>query len=436
MKKYITLLIAFSFLTSCSYKEDNTFEQKASNRTTSVIESYKNILEGHDGYWVLSYYPGVTRSFGGFPAAPRSLGGYTFVVKFKDGKVTASSEISNTNAEEESYYTYSITEGPTISFDTYNSILDHFRFVSAVFTNARGGDIEFIFLKEENGVITLRGRTSNNLMTLTKLTGDREALLNKLRENTQALKGKGLSPVSINGTEVKLTHFPSYRQIVFSYDGNIVQRAFTITEKGIKFYEPIEIKGVKIEELYFNEDKSALVTPDGAISTALVPCPITFTTNDRWISVAEYYASQSYIDIHSNLDYQVRHGKWRNYSLNAYFSFRRLATGNDGGTSTGITLSLRNVNPNNGRYTDYSVDYEADFVGVAGHPDQMEIFLKDPNYANGWWQYFPYLNPILEEVTSNSPYRIDATTYNQYYYLYSIKNDNSWFGLTKYRSEY
>ena len=46
------------------------------------------------------------------------------------------------------------------------------------------------------------------------------------------------------------------------------------------------------------------------------------------------------------------------------------------------------------------------------------------------------LNPILEEVINNSPYRIDATTYNQYYYLYSIKNDNSWFGLTKYRNEY
>ena len=281
MKKYITLFLAFSLLTACSYKEENTFEQKASTRTTSVIETYKNILEGHDGYWVLSYYPGVTRSFGGFPVAPRSLGGYTFVVKLKDGKVTASSEISNTNAEEESYYTYSVTEGPTLSFDTYNRILDHFRFVSAVFTNARGGDIEFIFLKEENGVITLRGRTSNNLMTLTKLTTDREAFLNKLRENTQALKGQGLSPITIGGVQVKLTHFPSYRQIVFSYEGNTVQRAFTITEKGVKFYEPVEINGVKIEELYFNEDKSALVTPDGAISTALVPCPITFTTNDR-----------------------------------------------------------------------------------------------------------------------------------------------------------
>ena len=291
MKKYITLLIAFSFLTSCSYKEDNTFEQKASNRTTSVIESYKNILEGHDGYWVLSYYPGVTRSFGGFPAAPRSLGGYTFVVKFKDGKVTASSEISNTNAEEESYYTYSITEGPTISFDTYNSILDHFRFVSAVFTNARGGDIEFIFLKEENGVVTLRGRTSNNLMTLTKLTGDREALLNKLRENTQALNSKGLNPITVQGTQVDLTLFPSYRQLVFSYGGNTVQRPFTITEKGIKFYEPAEINGVKIEELYFNEDKSALATPDGAISTSLVSSPIVIRTNSRWVMLQDYYAS-------------------------------------------------------------------------------------------------------------------------------------------------
>ena len=433
MKKYITLLIAFSFLTSCSYKEDNTFEQKASNRTTSVIESYKNILEGHDGYWVLSYYPGVTRSFGGFPAAPRSLGGYTFVVKFKDGKVTASSEISNTNAEEESYYTYSITEGPTISFDTYNSILDHFRFVSAVFTNARGGDIEFIFLKEENGVITLRGRTSNNLMTLTKLTGDREALLNKLRENTQALNSKGLNPITVQGTQVDLTLFPSYRQLVFSYGGNTVQRPFTITEKGIKFYESAEINGVKIEELYFNEDKTALTTPDGAISTALVPCPITFsTTSSRWIRVGEYYTSQSYIDIHRDLDNQVRRGKWRNYSLNTFFSFRELIKGNDGGTSTGITLSLRNVNPNNGNYTDYTSDYEADFVGVAGHPDQIEIFLKDPNFASGFSQYFPYLTPIIDEVVNNSPYQIDATTYDYYYDLRSVKNgEKSWFLLSK-----
>ena len=431
MKKYITLLIAFSFLTSCSYKEDNTFEQKASNRTTSVIESYKNILEGHDGYWVLSYYPGVTRSFGGFPAAPRSLGGYTFVVKFKDGKVTASSEISNTNAEEESYYTYSITEGPTISFDTYNSILDHFRFVSAVFTNARGGDIEFIFLKEENGVVTLRGRTSNNLMTLTKLTGDREALLNKLREKTQALNSKGLNPITVQGTQVDLTLFPSYRQLVFSYGGNTVQRPFTITEKGIKFYEPAEINGVKIEELYFNEDKSALATPDGAISTSLVSSPIEIRTNSRWVMLQDYYASQTYIDIYNQLKHQIENGKWRNYSLNNYLQFRVIQKGNDQPTATAITLSVANINPRTGNRINYVVDYEADFVPVPGHPNQLQIFLKDPNLANGWWQYFPYLSPILEEVVNNAPYEISDSFDSYYYQLTSVKDRNFFISLSK-----
>ena len=431
MKKYITLLIAFSFLTSCSYKEDNTFEQKASNRTTSVIESYKNILEGHDGYWVLSYYPGVTRSFGGFPAAPRSLGGYTFVVKFKDGKVTASSEISNTNAEEESYYTYSITEGPTISFDTYNSILDHFRFVSAVFTNASGGDLEFIFLKEENGVVTLRGRTSNNLMTLTKLTGDREALLNKLRENTQALNSKGLNPITVQGTQVDLTLFPSYRQLVFSYGGNTVQRPFTITEKGIKFYEPADINGVKIEELYFNEDKSALATPDGAISTSLVSSPIVITTNSRWVMLQDYYASQTYIDIYNQLKHQIENGKWRNYSLNNYLQFRVIQKGNDQPTATAITLSVANINPRTGNRINYVVDYEADFVPVPGHPNQLQIFLKDPNLANGWWQYFPYLSPILEEVVNNAPYEISDSFDSYYYQLTSVKDRNFFISLSK-----
>ena len=425
MKKYITLLIAFSFLTSCSYKEDNTFEQKASNRTTSVIESYKNILEGHDGYWVLSYYPGVTRSFGGFPAAPRSLGGYTFVVKFKDGKVTASSEISNTNAEEESYYTYSITEGPTISFDTYNSILDHFRFVSAVFTNARGGDIEIIFLKEENGVVTLRGRTSN------KLTGDREALLNKLRENTQALNSKGLNPITVQGTQVDLTLFPSYRQLVFSYGGNTVQRPFTITEKGIKFYEPAEINGVKIEELYFNEDKSALATPDGAISTSLVSSPIEIRTNSRWVMLQDYYASQTYIDIYNQLKHQIENGKWRNYSLNNYLQFRVIQKGNDQPTATAITLSVANINPRTGNRINYVVDYEADFVPVPGHPNQLQIFLKDPNLANGWWQYFPYLSPILEEVVNNAPYEISDSFDSYYYQLTSVKDRNFFISLSK-----
>lgn len=424
MKKYITLLIAFSFLTSCSYKEDNTFEQKASNRTTSVIESYKNILEGHDGYWVLSYYPGVTRSFGGFPAAPRSLGGYTFVVKFKDGKVTASSEISNTNAEEESYYTYSITEGPTISFDTYNSILDHFRFVSAVFTNARGGDIEFIFLKEENGVVTLRGRTSNNLMTLTKLTGDREALLNKLRENTQALNSKGLNPITVQGTQVDLTLFPSYRQLVFSYGGNTVQRPFTITEKGIKFYEPVSINNVTLSELYFNEDKTALVSPDGNFSSALVASPLTIT-NSTVISFEDSKASPYLIE-----KYEAAKGWAENiFSWGTLSKKVKLApmAGNEGENATGIEI-VETTEDGSG----WSGYYLVDFVGVAGAPTQVKFLSKGPQDSKENYLYF-FKDPAIwlaEILVRSAPYTVENHS-SEYYRLISVGDANVWFLVKK-----
>jgi len=194
MKKYIFLSLSFLIFVSCNYKEEETFEQKASERTVNSLNSYKKTLE-NDSYWLLTYYPEQYRvgywvypyqpevfaTDKDFPKAHRSIGGYNFLIKLKDGQVTASSEASYTNDEETSYFSYDITEGPTISFDTFNSVLHHFRFVSSSFPNARGGETDFIVLKYENDTFTLRGRTSNNIMTLKKFTGDRETYLNKIR---------------------------------------------------------------------------------------------------------------------------------------------------------------------------------------------------------------------------------------------------------------
>ena len=55
MKRYIILLITLSLVASCSYKEEDAFEQKPANRTNNTLETYKNTLEG-DTYWQLSYF--------------------------------------------------------------------------------------------------------------------------------------------------------------------------------------------------------------------------------------------------------------------------------------------------------------------------------------------------------------------------------------------
>ena len=117
-------------------------------------------------------------------------------------------------------------------------------------------------------------------MTLKKFTGDRETFLNKIRENSNALQYKGLSPINVGGTEVTLKLFPSYRQLTFIYDNNqkYVQSPFIITEKGIKFYEPVKINGVTFDEFYFNDDKTALVTLRLKLTVTTAPAPLIVNT--------------------------------------------------------------------------------------------------------------------------------------------------------------
>ena len=145
----------------------------------------------------------------------------------------------------------------------------------------------------------------------------------------------------------------------------------------------------------------------------------------------DYYGSQKFIDIYNQLKHQIENGKWRNYSLNNYLQFRVIQKGNDQPTATAITLSVANINPRTGNRINYVVDYEADFVPVPGHPNQLQIFLKDPNLANGWWQYFPYLSPILEEVVNNAPYEISDSFDSYYYQLTSVKDRNFFISLSK-----
>ena len=52
-----------------------------------------------------------------------------------------------TNEEQQSFYSYQLAENLSISFDTYNEVLHHFRTTSAQHPNARGGDYFYDIIK-------------------------------------------------------------------------------------------------------------------------------------------------------------------------------------------------------------------------------------------------------------------------------------------------
>ena len=436
MKRYIILLITLSLVASCSYKEEDAFEQKPANRTNNTLETYKNTLEG-DTYWQLSYFPKVSRSFLKLPRMDHSIGGYNIFLKFKDGKVSASAEFMPNNDEYTTYFSYQNTEAITLSFDTYSDVLHHFRRTSGQFPNARGGDIELEILEPINDGYSILGRSSATKMTLTKFTGNRQEYLNKVRANTETLKGKGLNTTQIGGKAVTMVLFPSYRQIAFSYDDQNVQQAFIVTDKGLKFYEPVTVNGVTLDELYINEAKTALTTPDNSVTITFQAAPIQITATPMKIWFDQGFVSDKFLTTYNTVDSWVKWSyAWYDLKRDG-FTDLKLSTikGNDNESVTGFTKFISYVEGYDGGVQTY---YEVDMVGVGDHPNQVRFILKDPSdhktlrtgVDRNQIQFYSWIVTILyRAIANNGPYTVEDG--GDYYKFTSTTDSNYWFYLYK-----
>ena len=436
MKRYIILLITLSLVASCSYKEEDAFEQKPANRTNNTLETYKNTLEG-DTYWQLSYFPKVSRSFLKLPRMDHSIGGYNIFLKFKDGKVSASAEFMPNNDEYTTYFSYQNTEAITLSFDTYSDVLHHFRRTSGQFPNARGGDIELEILEPINNGYSILGRSSATKMTLTKFTGNRQEYLNKVRANTETLKGKGLNTTQIGGKAVTMVLFPSYRQIAFSYDDQNVQQAFIVTDKGLKFYEPVTVNGVTLDELYINEAKTALTTPDNSVAITFQAAPIQITATPMKIWFDQGFVSDKFLSSYNTVDSWIKWSyAWYDLKRDG-FTDLKLSTikGNDNESVTGFTKFISYVEGYDGGVQTY---YEVDIVGVGDHPNQVRFILKDPSdhktlrtgVDRNQIQFYSWIVTILYRTMANKgPYTVQDG--GDYYKFTSTTDSNYWFYLYK-----
>ena len=436
MKRYIILLITLSLVASCSYKEEDAFEQKPANRTNNTLETYKNTLEG-DTYWQLSYFPKVSRSFLKLPRMDHSIGGYNIFLKFKDGKVSASAEFMPNNDEYTTYFSYQNTEAITLSFDTYSDVLHHFRRTSGQFPNARGGDIELEILEPINDGYSILGRSSATKMTLTKFTGNRQEYLNKVRANTETLKGKGLNTTQIGGKAVTMVLFPSYRQIAFSYDDQNVQQAFIVTDKGLKFYEPVTVNGVTLDELYINEAKTALTTPDNSVTITFQAAPIQITATPMKIWFDQGFVSDKFLSSYNTVDSWIKWSyAWYDLKRNG-FTDLKISTikGNDNESVTGFTKFISYVEGYDGGVQTY---YEVDIVGVGDHPNQVRFILKDPSdhktlrtgVDRNQIQFYSWIVTILYRTMANKgPYTVQDG--GDYYKFTSTTDSNYWFYLYK-----
>ena len=398
MKKYIYMCLAACLLASCSQEEEAVYGKGNSyaKRTGETSTEYVNLLEGAANGWLLSMYVGTGQQYGG----------YNYILKFHQGKVTALSEA--TTEEDTSLYTLNFSEKSILTFDTYNKVLHQFVEPSALFPEGKIGDNQLVIQSYENGVFTLKGQRSNNLMTLRKLEGEATAYLSKIRERQSLFKVSDAYPVTINGKEVDFGLQPSNRQFIAREGTTVIKKAYIYTENGFKLYEPITIAGKTFSEFTLSADNSEITADDASIKTRMVynNLPFDFYNGNIKINMLDDLCSSNaaFVKIY-NLYKTV---KSRNIA--PYFYLGKLSPSED------IAMNFTIYYYDN---RNYKMRYLLDFLPVAGKSDQVNIVPVEQGF---YWNYYGNY-PLVEVLTQNAPYQMtDVNGDGTLYKFTSTKN--------------
>ena len=398
MKKYIYMCLAACLLVSCSQEEEAVYGKGNSyaKRTGETSTEYVNLLEGATNGWLLSMYVGTGQQYGG----------YNYILKFHQGKVTALSEA--TTEEDTSLYTLNFSEKSILTFDTYNKVLHQFVEPSALFPEGKIGDNQLVIQSYENGVFTLKGQRSNNLMTLRKLEGEATAYLSKIRERQSLFKVSDAYPVTINGKEVDFELQPSNRQFIAREGTTMIKKAYIYTENGFKLYEPITIAGKTFSEFTLSADNSEITADDASIKTRMVynNLPFDFYNGNIKINMLDDLCSSNaaFVKIY-NLYKTV---KSRNIA--PYFYLGKLSPSED------IAMNFTIYYYDN---RNYKMRYLLDFLPVAGKSDQVNIVPVEQGF---YWNYYGNY-PLVEVLTQNAPYQMtDVNGDGTLYKFTSTKN--------------
>ena len=398
MKKYIYMCLAACLLVSCSQEEEAVYGKGNSyaKRTGETSTEYVNLLEGATNGWLLSMYVGTGQQYGG----------YNYILKFHQGKVTALSEA--TTEEDTSLYTLNFSEKSILTFDTYNKVLHQFVEPSALFPEGKIGDNQLVIQSYENGVFTLKGQRSNNLMTLRKLEGEATAYLTKIRERQSLFKVSDAYPVTINGKEVDFELQPSNRQFIAREGTTVIKKAYIYTENGFKLYEPITIAGKTFSEFTLSADNSEITTDDASIKTRMVynNLPFDFYNGNIKINMLDDLCS-------SNATFAKIYNLYKTVNtrnIAPYFYLGKLSPSED------IAMNFTIYYYDN---RNYKMRYLLDFLPVAGKSDQVNIVPVEQGF---YWNYYGNY-PLVEVLTQNAPYQMtDVNGDGTLYKFTSTKN--------------
>lgn len=248
-------------LQSCLKDQEDSFEEPSASRLQELMTQTDGTLQNSEYGWAFDYYPSNTQKYGG----------YAYALQFKDGMVTARCEISG-DKEETSTYKMTSNNGAVLSFDGYNSIIHYFSTPTSQLPSAFDGDFEFAIDSVSEDIVKVHGVKTQNKLVMHKLSMPGKEYIDKVLNMKEGFVPTELDG-EVNGKSVHATFKFNNRQITFDQGVSIgnPEQHYMYTDKGISFYQPINLNGIMVQNLAFNENNFKLTgtSVDGETSINL-----------------------------------------------------------------------------------------------------------------------------------------------------------------------
>jgi len=280
LKIYMVLLAFVSLLTACQKEEADVFSASPAERLNKAISDYHALLTDAPNGWEMDYFANTVSP------------GYNLLVKFnKSGNalLASRSELTTNSVYEKDSCLFDIIgdNGPVLTFNTFSKILH-------VFSNPENpdgygleGDYEFVIIKASADTVWMKGKKYGAEVILHKMsTGTQWKQFADERYDFTSLLFSSKAPALTLKIDKTSYFFSAGYTRVFtvkraSANPNPFDVPFIITQDGIRFYQEIEIEGIKLKTFRLNEAKTGLVSVESpAYTLSGVDDLATFFTSD------------------------------------------------------------------------------------------------------------------------------------------------------------
>lgn len=424
MKKLIYLLFLIPFVTfqSCLQEEEDIFDDSSSTRLNALIEEYRGILTDVPNGWVIEYYPESHQAYGGI----------NILVKFdKSGTVTITNESGYTGIDlntENSLYNLLAETGPVLTFNTYNKYIHLFADPNPDLTGSVDGfkgDYEFVIVSATSKKVEMKGKKTQNVITMTALDVNTswQDYLAKVNEVATISKAPGYQLYL--GTETIGTATDGVK---FSFNWaegqeiKTVETSYIYTSTGINFYQPVTVKDKTIQHFTFNNTTEAFECTDGVdAKIALVFPPVNkafATTMNKWyFDYSGLNATLKTLWDQAKASCLAGEGETLQRIYIGYFENSKT---NIRGTGIGFFTNA------------YQAVTSASFIPVEGTDNQITITRTNKDYLN-YSYYVTYFDPFANFIAENSPYQMIADNEKSPTEITftSVANPNATFTLSK-----